>query len=148
MTSIIRNIFHFRCYRTVEAALLRLVEPKIASASAQRPTSPIGIQVDLSVGIEPSQLLGKAFEVEIGQVGDESFGSIKDVHGNPMDPLKGNVQFTRTFGDLDLTSTSTSFIFSRRLDGICDKFALGDHLADEIIAASAIHQRHNQFKSS
>ena len=50
MTSIIRNIFHFRCYRTVEAAaLLRLVEPKIASASAQRPTSPIGIQVDLSV---------------------------------------------------------------------------------------------------
>ena len=108
----------------------------------------IGIQVDLSVGIEPSQLLGRAFEVEIGQVGDESFGSIKDVHGNPMDPLKGNVQFTRTFGDLDLTSTSTSFIFSRRLDGICDKFALGDHLADEIIAASAIHQRHNQFKSS
>jgi hypothetical protein len=91
----------------------------------------------LSVGIEPSQLLGKAFEVEIGQVGDESFGSIKDVHGNPMDPLKGNVQFTRTFGDLDLTSASTSFIFSRRLDGICDEFVLGDHLADEMRSAVA-----------
>jgi hypothetical protein len=41
------------------------------------------------------QLLGKAFEVEIGQVVDDSFGSI---YGNPMDPLKDNVQFTRTFG--------------------------------------------------
>jgi hypothetical protein len=100
----------------------------------------IGIQVDLSVGIEPSQLLGRAFEVEIGQVGDESFGSIKDVNGNPMDPLQGNVQFTRTFGDLDLTSASTSFIFSRRLHGICDEFALGDHLADEMryVVASTI----------
>jgi hypothetical protein len=29
----------------------------------------------LSVDIEPSQLLGKAFEVEIGQVGDESFST-------------------------------------------------------------------------
>lgn len=36
----------------------------------------IGIQVDLSVGIESSQLLGRAFEVQIGQVGDESFGPI------------------------------------------------------------------------
>ena len=36
----------------------------------------IGIQVDLSVGIEPSQLLGRAFEVQRGKVGDESFGPI------------------------------------------------------------------------
>ena len=62
------------------------------------------------------------------------------MNGNPMDPLQGNVQFTRTFGDLDLTSASTSFIFSRRLHGICDEFALGDHLADEMryVVASTI----------
>ena len=92
----------------------------------------IGIQVDLSVGIEPSQLIGKAFEVEIGQVGDGSFGSIKDVNQNPMDPLKGNVRFIRRFGDLDLSSASTAFTFSRRVEGVCDEFGLGNHLEDEM----------------
>jgi len=94
----------------------------------------IGIQLDLSVGIEPSQLIGEQFTVELGKVGDGSKGSIKDIHGNPMDPLKNSIKFSRQFGDLDLSSATTLLLINRALlDNTCDNFALEHlHLEAEI----------------
>lgn len=68
----------------------------------------IGFQIDLAF-VDPTLLIGRSFEVEIGAVGDGSFASIKDVNGNPTDPLRGNVQFSRRFGELDLNSAITRF---------------------------------------
>ena len=72
----------------------------------------IGFQLDLSVGIEVHAILGKAFEVEIGKIGSGSLSSLQDKNGNPMDPLKGNIKFTKRFANLDLSSATSSFVFT------------------------------------
>ena len=56
----------------------------------------IGFQLDLSVGIEVHAILGKEFEVEIGKIGNES-SSLQDKNENPMDPLQGNIKFTKRY---------------------------------------------------
>ena len=73
----------------------------------------IGFQVDLSVDIDPQELLGRSFELELGSIG---YCEIKVLHGkNPMDPLKSNVRVRRNFGDLNLSNATTAFTFTRKL---------------------------------
>ncbi len=78
----------------------------------------ISFQLDLSIGLDPSWIVGKRFDVELGRIGGGSESSIKDMNGNRMDPLQGNIKFEKRFGDLDLSSASTSFTFSMK-DVVC-----------------------------
>lgn len=79
----------------------------------------IGFQLDLSIGVEVSKIVGKEFEVEIGRIGGASLSVVMDANLNPMDPLMGNIRFKKRFGDLDLSTASTSFTFTMR-DVECD----------------------------
>jgi hypothetical protein len=72
----------------------------------------LGFQIDQSVGIEASRIIGKEFTVEIGQIGGSGTGKLMDLNKNPMDPFRGNIEFRKRFANLDLSSASTAFIFS------------------------------------
>ena len=72
----------------------------------------LGFQLDLSVGIEISEIIGKDFTVEIGKIGAGSLSKLMDKNFNPMDPLKGNIRFSKRFANLDLSSATSAFKFS------------------------------------
>jgi hypothetical protein len=69
----------------------------------------IGFQIDQGQLLEPDLIMGKTFTVTIGAIGEESVSAVKDVNGNEMD---FNINFSRTFADLDLSKSSTSFTFT------------------------------------
>lgn len=61
----------------------------------------LGFQFDLSGKIEPSEIVGKEFAVEIGK--------LMDRNSNLMDD---NIRFSKRFANLDLSGASTKFMFS------------------------------------
>ena len=81
----------------------------------------IGFQIDLTNGINADQLMGKQFTVEIGKIGD-----IKDAYGNIM---VNNIDFQKTFANLNLAEASTSFSFT--LDMVCSDITVAN-LVDDI----------------
>ena len=97
----------------------------------------ISVQVDLTVGIDPEQILGQPFEIEIGAIGETGLGEIRDVNGNPTVKEKGNIKFSRRFGMLDLSKASTSFDFEMR-NLICTEKNTDELMQD---ATSAISSR-------
>ena len=68
----------------------------------------IGFQIDQGK-LNATAIMGKTFTVTIGAIGEESKSAVKDVNGNEMD---SNINFSRTFADLDLSKSSTSFTFT------------------------------------
>ncbi len=69
----------------------------------------IGFQINKSLGIiQFDDIVGKTFDVEIGRIGDDSPDDnyLYDVNGNP---LEYNVEFSRSFANVNLSSASTSF---------------------------------------
>jgi len=102
----------------------------------------IGFQLDLSVGIEVHAILGKEFEVEIGKIGNTSLSSLQDKNENPMDPLKGNIKFTKRFANLDLSSAATFFVINME-NSTCSTESLeadSETIRDEIIAIIGIDE--------
>ena len=91
----------------------------------------IGFQIDLTNGVDVNELMGKQFEVEIGKIGPGSMSNVKDENGNAMDPDKGNIKFSRTFADLDLTIASASFRFLMK-DVPCGTDTVDINLSDEV----------------
>jgi len=100
----------------------------------------IGFQLDLSVGIEVHTILGKEFEVEIGKIGSGSLSSLQDKNENPMDPLQGNIKFTKRFANIDLSSAATSFVINME-NTTCSTESLeaeSERIRDEIVAIIGI----------
>ena len=74
----------------------------------------LGFQLDYSI-VEVSKIIGKEFTVEIGNISNNaSGGRLMDKNLNPMDPLKGNIEFKKRFANLDLSSASTAFMFTMK----------------------------------
>jgi len=82
----------------------------------------IGIQINLSVGIEVSKIIGKEFTVEIGKI-SSSLSKLMDSNKNPMDPLVKNIKFKKRFAQLDLSSVKTAFQFTMT-NGTCSQQSL------------------------
>lgn len=69
----------------------------------------IGFVIDLTK-VPLRNLVGQTFAVEIGHIYTET-AFIKDIHGNPTGPNKGNIRFEKTFLPLG-QDMQTSFTFS------------------------------------
>jgi len=73
----------------------------------------IGFQFDWGQ-IDPSVVVGKEFEVEIGALSNSNgdiYSSLRDKNDNPMDPLKGNIKFQKRFASLNLSNATSVFEF-------------------------------------
>jgi hypothetical protein len=66
----------------------------------------IGFQIDLTFGLEPERLIGKSFSVRMT--------GIRDINGNDMKEEKNTVEFSKRFGNLDLSTASTSFTITMK----------------------------------
>jgi len=102
----------------------------------------IGFQLDLSKDINVHAILGKEFEVEIGKIRPGSLSSLQDKNENPMDPLQGNIKFTKRFANLDLSSAATSFVINME-NTTCSTESLeadSAKIRDEIVAIIGIDE--------
>lgn len=65
----------------------------------------VGFQID-PAQIDLKAMIGKKFTVEMGKVNPESKSNVFDLNGNG---IENNVHFEKTFADIDMDQTSTSF---------------------------------------